>query len=252
MRKILLYLLLINSCSLFAQEFAFIPSNLKKLNKAEFAEKIWTKEMFKDVQYYNSEGKTLSETEKKELRNVKSFYFLDSDEVLKAVVLVPLTVEEMETNKKKIDERFKQNETNSKLKGEKAYPFDITDLNGNHYTNESLRGKVVVLNFWFTKCAPCIQEMPELNRLAKEYQSDEIVFIGITYNNKELVTNFLSKTDFQYNQVVNEQKLCDRFKIQFYPTNIVIDKEGNFAFFETGFKKDMLKLLEKSIQKALK
>lgn len=252
MKNFFLFAFLFIPFTLLAQEFAFIPSELKKHSKEEFGEKIWTKDTFKNTVYYNGDGKILTDQERKELKNVRSYYFLDTSDIVKAVVFVALTKEEMEANAKKTKENFQQNEENSKLVGKKAFPFQFIDLNGNHYSNESLMGKVVVLNFWFTKCAPCIQEMPELNKLAETFSSNDVVFIAVTYNNEKVVADFLTKNAFKYNHVVNRKDACNAFNIQFYPSNIVLDKEGNFAFFETSFKKDMLQKLEKTIKKVLK
>jgi len=51
--------------------------------------------------------------------------------------------------------------------GKPVTNFEFKDMNGNLYTLASLKGKVVVLNFWFSTCVPCIEEVPELNMLVE-------------------------------------------------------------------------------------
>ncbi len=55
----------------------------------------------------------------------------------------------------------------STLLNQPAPDFSVTDMSGKKYTLAGLRGKVIVLNFWFTTCAPCIAEMPGLNAIRK-------------------------------------------------------------------------------------
>ena len=54
--------------------------------------------------------------------------------------------------------------------------FAAVDMNGNSYSLGILKGKVVVINFWFVECKPCVIEMPELNEIVEKYKSEEVVF----------------------------------------------------------------------------
>ena len=49
-----------------------------------------------------------------------------------------------------------------------ASDFNATDLEGNEYSLSNLKGKIRVLNFWFTTCKPCVEEIPALNELVKK------------------------------------------------------------------------------------
>src|SRR5690349_10846086 len=74
------------------------------------------------------------------------------------------------------------------LKGKVLPPFLARDLNGNTVTLETLRGKVVYLNFWFLSCAPCIAEIPNLNRLYENTKNlPGFAFYTITYEPEEQV-----------------------------------------------------------------
>jgi len=75
-------------------------------------------------------------------------------------------------------------------KVEPAAPFSVTDIKGNTYTSEELKGKVVVLNFWFIGCAPCRIEIPGLNEMVKHYDKEEVVFIAFALDGKEELKKF--------------------------------------------------------------
>jgi len=112
-----------------------------------------------------------------------------------------------------------------------APAFNLTSLDGKKFELASLRGKVVVLNFWFTGCEPCIAEMPKLNELVKKFKNDEVVFIAPTWDKETALPAFLKKYPFKYNIVANAGDLIintysDGTENVVMPTHIVIDKEG--------------------------
>ena len=64
-----------------------------------------------------------------------------------------------------------------------APAFSLTSLEGEKFELAALRGKVVVLNFWFTGCAPCVAEFGELNSLVHKFKNKGVVFIAPTLDN---------------------------------------------------------------------
>src|ERR687893_223477 len=65
-----------------------------------------------------------------------------------------------------------------------APAFSLTSMDGKKFELASLRGKVVVINFWFTGCPPCIEEMPKLNELVEKFKDKDVVFIAPTWDNE--------------------------------------------------------------------
>ncbi|GGH72920.1 peroxiredoxin [Filimonas zeae] len=108
-----------------------------------------------------------------------------------------------------------------------APDFELKDLQGNSWSLKALRGKVVVLNFWFTTCAPCIQEMPDLNELVKTYENRNVVFLGLTFNDAARVNRFLQNHSFTYTLLPGSGEVDKKYHIASWPISIVIDKEGN-------------------------
>lgn len=107
-----------------------------------------------------------------------------------------------------------------------APDFELKDLQGKSWSLKDLRGKVVVLNFWFTTCAPCIAEMPALNELVKAYEGKEVVFLAPTFNDSARVGRFLQDRTFNYTLLPGSGAIDKKYNIASWPMSIIIDKEG--------------------------
>jgi peroxiredoxin len=107
-----------------------------------------------------------------------------------------------------------------------AYQF--TDLEGNIYTNQSTKGKIVVLKCWFIACLPCIQEMPALNELKSQYKNrPDVLFLSLCLDSRQKVAAFLKKRQFDYAVIPDQEHyLTDQLQINAYPTHLVINKQG--------------------------
>jgi peroxiredoxin len=120
--------------------------------------------------------------------------------------------------------------------GSMAPLFAGTDLNGHSIDLKALKGKTVVLNFWFTSCAPCMAEMPEMNDMVAKYKKDSsVVFVAVTYNSPEEVKAFLKRKEFKFNILAGRSDIIKQYGISGYPTSMVIDKTGNIAFSLTTY-----------------
>ena len=104
--------------------------------------------------------------------------------------------------------------------------FNFKDLNGNTYTLESLKGKVVVLNFWFASCKPCIEEVDKLNALVKKYAKSNVVFLSPTFENADICKRFITKYGLNTIVCPNQKTYAKQLELIYYPTNIVLDKDG--------------------------
>jgi len=92
----------------------------------------------------------------------------------------------------------------------------------------SLKGKVVVLEFWATWCAPCIAEIPDLNELAKSLAASHVQFISVDDEDPAVVKNFLAKKHME-GWVGIGKSIFDDYGVQSRPTTIVIDPQGRIA-----------------------
>jgi len=135
--------------------------------------------------------------------------------------------------------------------GKFVAPFNFTDINGKLLSSDTLKGKIIVMNFWGIFCGPCIMEMPELNALVEKMKGKEIVFIApaISTPKEMLINNFLPKHPFNYQIVLVNQ---DDYSVTSFPTHIVIDQNLRVIDRLTGYSPDNIKKLENSIAGLLK
>jgi len=113
--------------------------------------------------------------------------------------------------------------------------FTAISLDGEKLDLAALRGKVVVLNFWFIGCAPCRIEMPGLNQLVSEFKGKDVVFVAISSDSTEELRTFLKKNTFSYHIVPDGSKIAQTYELNgAYPTHIVIGRDGRIISRLTG------------------
>jgi thiol-disulfide isomerase/thioredoxin len=164
--------------------------------------------------------------------------------------LVRMTRDEFEAELRKTENRITK-----VLKPETNFPgFDVRDIEGNRLASEDLKGKVVVLNFWFIGCGPCEMERPSLNDLVRRYEGNQdVVFIAFAKNEKEHLIQYLQDSPLLYQVVPTEKDFIKtKFIINAYPVNIILDRDGNYFYHGTGSGVGILTILQKEIEKALK
>jgi thiol-disulfide isomerase/thioredoxin len=127
-----------------------------------------------------------------------------------------------------------------------------SDLAGNKVQLSTLKGKVVVLNFWGTGCGPCIREMPQLNKLVEKFRTnDKVVFLAITSDKTEKLHSFFRNRQFDYTVVNNAAGASERYNIDALPVHIVIDKSGRIINRSVGAREDIVPYLEQQIEMGL-
>ncbi len=93
----------------------------------------------------------------------------------------------------------------------------FADLEGNTGNLSDYRGKIVLVNFWASWCAPCRKEMPDLVRISKEYASKGVAVLGVAMDVGGLdgVHRFLEEIDVTYPVVIprGDSSACRRFEV---------------------------------------
>ena len=116
---------------------------------------------------------------------------------------------------------------------EKSFPnLQFERLDGTTFNLSEMKGKRVFLSFWATWCGPCIKEMPSIEEAKKEL-GDEVEFILVSDEEKDLIQSFAQKKGYNLSFVKAGFSL-DELGITGLPTNIILDKEGKQEAFLVG------------------
>ena len=116
------------------------------------------------------------------------------------------------------------------IKG-KAMPYlTLKSIDGKTIDTKELKGDVLFINLWYTACAPCMAEMPALNRLAGEYNNKNVAFIGITTDTKQtLDSDFFPKHQLDFSIIADATTIIEKIGMTGFPTTYIVDKNGNVA-----------------------
>lgn len=111
--------------------------------------------------------------------------------------------------------------------------FNFVDIEGKIIASNQYSGKVILINFWFTKCPPCIAEIPYLNQIKNDYQNLDIEFISMAPEDSIEVQKFLERYEFQFRHIPDADSFLKKFGVGF-PKNILVDKKGIIRYIGGG------------------
>ena len=120
--------------------------------------------------------------------------------------------------------------------GSEAPDFGLQDASGRVVTLSSLRGKVVVVDFWATWCPPCRALMPYLEKMQRKFASNGLVILGLDVGEgaKE-VTAFAKQHSYTFTLLLGaEPDISAKYYVEAYPTTFVIDRVGRITFRDLG------------------
>lgn len=130
--------------------------------------------------------------------------------------------------------------------------FNMIDRDGNVIKTDNTKGKVVVFNFWFASCPPCIAEIPELNEVYEKYKNNEdIVFAAITFEKEDKIAKFQKRFHLKYPIVAQQGAFSQEISRGAYPTNVIIKRDGTVQEYISGGMRGIGAQIEAAIDAAL-
>ena len=130
-----------------------------------------------------------------------------------------------------------QSDSQAKVVGNQiATEWQAVSIIGEDISSESSRGKVTLIVYWATWCAPCLEEIPALIALRDEFGRQDVDIIGVSLDqpSKDIDT-FVSAREINYEIVRNTESLDKAFgPIRYIPTIVVLDRNGKVQQRYTG------------------
>jgi thiol-disulfide isomerase/thioredoxin len=135
-----------------------------------------------------------------------------------------------------------------------APDFSFVTPEGESFSNETLRGKVVLLDFWGSWCPPCRESVPTLARLHKKFVGKPFVMVGVSSDDDEEAWKaFIAAHHMDWPDYLDSSgEVQSQFEIDGFPTFVVLDRDGIIQFRFTGLDSMTGLEIEEAISKSLK
>jgi thiol-disulfide isomerase/thioredoxin len=132
-----------------------------------------------------------------------------------------------------------QEEPGKDILAKKAPDFTLPSVAGGNFRLSSLKGKVVVLDFWAVWCGPCEDSMPFFQKLQDTYRTEGLEVVGLHVDDRapptDEVKEFLDDLGIRYANVVSTAEVDDAYLVYAMPTTYILDRDGVVKKRHVGF-----------------
>lgn len=134
-----------------------------------------------------------------------------------------------------------------------APDWDLISLNDEVVSLKNLKGQLVLIDFFYKSCQPCMLAMPKIQALHEKFKDRGLKVIGIDPfdKDKDVLSAFLKKRGVNYTILLSERSLASKYNVSGYPTLYLIDRTGKIVFSHSGYSEEMEVVLEEFIKKNL-
>jgi thiol-disulfide isomerase/thioredoxin len=139
--------------------------------------------------------------------------------------------------------------------GQKLPAFKLTSLDGKPLSNASLKGKVVLIDFWASWCGPCKKASPLMQKLHTTYSSKGLVVIGFNTDDadsKGITAKYAKEHKYTYKFAPNAMNLAQSWNVSGIPRFILVGRDGKVAWDNVGYNPADEKVFMSKIEAALK
>lgn len=117
------------------------------------------------------------------------------------------------------------------------WTLPVYDKNEN-VTLSSLKGNIILLDFWIKNCGPCIASVPHLNAVQEKFKKKKLRILSInSYDPEKDITWFCKKHKTTYEVLMNGKDVAEKYGVTAYPTIILLNKSGKVLYVGSGFDK---------------
>lgn len=124
---------------------------------------------------------------------------------------------------------------------DKAPDFTLRDVTGKTVTLESLKGRVLFINFWASWCPPCKKETPELDKLAGRYKDSDLMVMAVNIDKtRDKADEFLERIGLLHSNRLTilldpQSSVVSSYGARAMPTSFIIDRDGTIRYVHLGF-----------------
>jgi peroxiredoxin len=121
-------------------------------------------------------------------------------------------------------------------RGDPTPALMLQDMKGDSINLSNLRGKTVLVNFWATWCAPCVEEMPSIRDLKSHFTEGKFEVLAVNVGeSRERAEAFLKKVPVNFPILLDPQGDASRnWKVHGYPTTFILGPDGRIRYYHVG------------------
>ncbi len=126
--------------------------------------------------------------------------------------------------------------------------------NDSNINPSQLKGKVVLLEFWFKNCGGCKGAIPSLNKINTKFKNDNFEMYGIEFlerQSKEILQKYIKEQDIQFPILYKGKTVASKYGITGGPTFMVLDKTGKIIHLKSGYSEDHINEISGIIERNL-